>query len=510
MVALMRKQTLSWILFALLAIAGCAEHDDSKGISNPERILTRGIGGDPETLDPGLAEDVHAFSVLIDTFEGLISENAAGELIPGVAERWDVSDDAKVYTFYLRDDARWSNGDPVVALDFVRAIRRVLDPETLSPYGSLLDGVEDLEASSERVLQIRLKSPASHFLALLALPVASPQHESLDASIGNGAYVLVDRIPGSRIQVRKNKHYRDADAVYYDIVNYLPVVDPDAEFNMFRAGELDVTHNIPDAQIAGMLRDNLAEAHISASLSLYYLAFDMTGPPLDDPALRQALSMAIDRQAIVEMLGRGDRAAYGVVPPGISRYDGAQYSWHTQPAEERQATARNLFAAAGYDESLEITFMYDAGGVHEKIALAVTAMWNEVLGFDAAIEKREWKYFLDTRELREDWDVMRFAWVGDYNAPNTFLDIFRSGDEQNLAVYSSADFDKLMAEAAQQQDPQIAASLHASAENVMLNDYPIAPLYFFASKHLVETSIGGFHDNIVDRHASRFLFRKVP
>ena len=349
MVALMRKQTLSWILFALLAIAGCAEHDDSKGISNPERILTRGIGGDPETLDPGLAEDVHAFSVLIDTFEGLISENAAGELIPGVAERWDVSDDAKVYTFYLRDDARWSNGDPVVALDFVRAIRRVLDPETLSPYGSLLDGVEDLEASSERVLQIRLKSPASHFLALLALPVASPQHESLDASIGNGAYVLVDRIPGSRIQVRKNKHYRDADAVYYDIVNYLPVVDPDAEFNMFRAGELDVTHNIPDAQIAGMLRDNLAEAHISASLSLYYLAFDMTGPPLDDPALRQALSMAIDRQAIVEMLGRGDRAAYGVVPPGISGYDGAQYSWHTQPAEERQATARNLFAAAGYD-----------------------------------------------------------------------------------------------------------------------------------------------------------------
>ncbi len=508
----MRNQTLSCLLFLLLALFACAEKDDSAIATNPDRTLSRGIGGDPETLDPGVAEDVHAFSVLIDTYEGLVTENTAGDLVPGVAERWDVSDDARVYTFHLRDNARWSNGDAVIAPDFVRAMRRVLDPQTLSPYGSLLSAIEKLEARSDRVLEIRLANPASHLLAVLALPVAFPRHESGDTSISNGAYVLTSRIPGASIQVQKNQHYWNSSAVFFERVNYLPIVDPLAEFNMFRAGELDVTHNIPDAQVAKMLRDELPEAHVWASLSLYYLAFDLTGPPLDKPGLRQSLSMAIDRRAIVTMLGRGDQPAFSIVPPGVSGYQSASYTWAAWSDDDRRNKARQLYNMAGYEDNdpLPITLMYDAGGIHETIALAVTAMWRDVLGVDATIEKREWKYFLDTRELRDDWDVMRFAWVGDYNAPNTFLDIFRSGDEQNLAAYSSADFDSLMASAAQQSDPRAAAELQRSAEDVLLNDYPIAPLYFYASKHLVNTSIGGYTDNIVDRHASRFLFRKEP
>jgi oligopeptide transport system substrate-binding protein len=506
----MQKPTLSLLLVLLLALFACAEKDDSAIASSPDRILTRGIGGDPETLDPGLAEDVHAFSVLIDTYEGLVTENAAGELVPGIAERWDVSDDAKTYTFHLRENARWSNGDPVIAPDFVRAIRRVLDPETLSPYGSLLSAIEKLEARSDQILEISLATPASHFLAVLALPVAFPRHESGDTSISNGAYRLIRRIPGASIQVQKNPHYRNSAAIFFETVNYLPIVDPIAEFNMFRTGELDVTHNIPDAQVAEMLRDDLGEAHIWASLSLYYLAFDVTGPPLDQSGLRQSLSMAIDRKAIVRMLGRGDQPAFSIVPPGVSGYQSASYTWAAWSDEERRNEARQLYNMAGYDDNnpLSITLMYDAGGIHETIAVAVTAMWRDVLGIDATLEKREWKYFLDTRELRDDWDVMRFAWVGDYNAPNTFLDIFRSSDVQNLAAWSSADFDSLMANAAQQSDPRAAAELQRSAEDVLLNDYPIAPLYFYASKHLVNTSIGGYKDNIVDRHASRFLFRK--
>ena len=505
-----QKQTLSCVLFLLLALFACAEKDDSAIATSPDRTLTRGIGGDPETLDPGIAEDVHAFSVLIDTFEGLVSENAAGELVPGVAERWEVSDDAKVYTFHLRDSARWSNGDPVVAHDFLRALRRVVDPQTLSPYASLLSTVEHLEARSDRILEIRLAAPASHFLALLALPVTFPRHESGDTSISNGAYALSHRVPGASIQTRKNEHYWNTDAVFFDDVIYLPIVNPIAEFNMFRAGEIDVTHNIPDAQVAGMLRDDLAEAHISASLSLYYLAFDMTGPPFDKSRLRQSLSMAIDRSAIVRMLGRGDQPAFSIVPPGVSGYDSATYAWAEWSNEERRKQALQLYNMAGYedDNRPSITLMYVAGGVHEKIALAVTAMWRDVLGIDATIEKREWKYFLETRDRRDDWDVMRFAWVGDYNAPNTFLDIFRSADEQNLAAYSSTDYDELMADAANQRDRQKAAELLRSAEDIVLNDYPIAPLYFYASKHMVDTSIGGFQENIVDRHASRFLFRE--
>jgi len=508
----MQKKTLSCLLFLMLALFACAEKDDSATGTNPDRILTRGIGADPETLDPGVAEDVHAFSVLIDTYEGLVAETADGGLVPGVAERWDVSDDAKVYTFHLRNDARWSNGDPVTAPDFVRAIQRVLDPKTASPYGSLLAAIEGLEARSDRILEIRLATPASHFLAVLALPVAFPRHESGDTRISNGAYTLTNRIPGASIEAQRNQYYWNLETVFFETVNYLPIVDPIAEFNMFRAGELDITHNIPDAQVAGMLRDELAEARIWASLSLYYLAFDLTGPPLDNPGLRQSLSMAIDRKSIVRILGRGDQPAFSIVPPGVNGYQSASHIWADWSDEERRNMARQLYNVAGYDNNnpLSITLMYDAGGIHETIALAVTAMWRDVLGVNTTIEKREWKYFLDSRELRDDWDVMRFAWVGDYNAPNTFLDIFRSGDEQNLAAYSSAAFDDLMFNAAQQSDPRAAAELQQSAEDVVLNDYPIAPLYFYASKHLVHTSIGGYVDNIVDRHASRFLFRKDP
>jgi len=513
-VCFMRNQTLSCLLLLLLTLFACSDKDESAIATDPDpdRILTRGIGGDPETLDPGVAEDVHAFNILIDTYEGLVTENAAGELVPGVAERWDVSDDAKVYTFHLRDNARWSNGDPVIAADFVRAIRRLFDPDTLSPYASLLNAIDTIEGGSDRTLEIRLAAPASHFLAVLALPVAFPRHESGDASISNGAYTLTSRIPGASIRVQKNQHYWNAGAVYFDSVIYLPIVDPTAEYNMFRSGELDLTHNIPDTQVAEMLRNDLAEAHIFGSLSLYYLAFDLTGPPLDNPALRQSLSMAIDRKAIVRMLGRGDQPAFSIVPPGVSGYQSASYLWADRSDEERINKARQLYKMAGYEDHspLSITLMYDAGGIHETIALAVTAMWRDVLSIDVTIEKREWKYFLDTRELRDDWDVMRFAWVGDYNAPNTFLDIFRSGNEQNLAAYSSADFDNLMSDAARQNDAGAAAELQRSAEAVVLNDYPIAPLYFYASKHLVNTSIGGFTDNIVDRHASRFLFRKDP
>lgn len=522
--ALKRNSVFLSLLIIASILGACSERDKTAETGEANRSLVRGIGGSPETLDPGLAEDVHAFTVLVDTYEGLVTENADGQLVPGVAESWNISEDATTYTFHLRKDARWSNGDAVVASDFVRAMRRVADPNSQSPYASLLAPILNFDdvmagreapnalavtAISNEVLEVRLAAPANHFLALLALPVAFPRHESGDVSIGNGAFVITDHQAGARIRARKNTHYRDVDAVYFDEVIYLPIVDPMLEFNMFRTGELDMSHNIPDAMVAGMLSDGRTDAHISASLSMYYLAFDMSGPPFDDLSLRQALSMAIDRRAIVAMLGRGDQPAFSVVPPGISGYDNTAYDWADWAEEKRQQEAVKLYQAAGYDDMnpLQITLLYDAGGVHERIALAVTAMWRDTLGVDASIEKREWKYYLVTRDLRNEWDVMRFAWVGDYNAPNTFLDIFRSYDEQNLAGYSSAAYDELMADAASQIDQQVAARLLRSAEDVVLKDYPIAPLYFYASKHMVAPSVGGFEDNIVDRHASRFLFR---
>ena len=207
----MRKSVFLSLLIISLVLCACGENNDVAMTGEANRSLVRGIGGDPETLDPGLAEDVHAFAVLIDTFEGLVTENAAGQLVPGVAESWDISEDATTYTFKFRKNVRWSNGDPVVASDFVRAMRRVADPQSLSPYASLLAPILNFDdvvtgrrtpdalavtAVSDGTLEIRLADPANHFLAVLALPIAFPRHKSGDVSIGNGAFVVTHRQAG--------------------------------------------------------------------------------------------------------------------------------------------------------------------------------------------------------------------------------------------------------------------------------------------------------------------------
>jgi oligopeptide transport system substrate-binding protein len=199
--------------------------------------------------------------------------------------------------------------------------------------------------------------------------------------------------------------------------------------------------------------------------------------------------------------------AYAVVPPGTADYEGASYAWQDLAGADREAAARQAYAAAGYsaDQPLRIDLVYDTGDIHERVALAVTAMWREVLGIETSLDKREWMYFLDTRDQREEWDAMRFAWFGDYNSPMTFLEIFESSSPQNLPGYRSLAYDATIAAAAGTTDTQAAGALMAEAESTLLEAYPLAPLYFFVSKHLVDASIEGFEDNIMDRHPSRFL-----
>ncbi len=242
-------------------------------------------------------------------------------------------------------------------------------------------------------------------------------------------------------------------------------------------------------------------------MALYYLAFDLSEAPLDTRSLRQALTMAIDREQLVTLMGRGEQAAYGVVPPGVAAYESVAFHWQDLSKDDREQRAKDLYALAGYSPAnpLNIDLVYDAGDIHERVALAVTAMWREVLGVETRLDKKEWKYFLDTRDQRGEWDVMRFAWFGDYNAASTFLDIFRAGNAQNLAGYQSARYDELLSAAASHNDVQAAASLMHDAEAQLIGDYPIAPLYFFVSKHLVRSHVLGFEGNVMDRHPSRYL-----
>jgi oligopeptide transport system substrate-binding protein len=259
------------------------------------------------------------------------------------------------------------------------------------------------------------------------------------------------------------------------------------------------------------LRETHADdLRISPYLALYYLAFDLSEAPFDNATLRQALSMAIDRDVLVRVTGRGEQPAYGLIPDGVNDYVPARFAWRAEPADVRLAKARELYAQAGYSEAepLQLTLLYDAADIHETIALAVSEMWRKHLGVDVRLDKREWKYFLSTRENRDEWQVMRFAWTGDFDHPATFADIFRSVSPQNLPGYASVRYDRLLAEAEATVDVAAQMRLYAAAEAVLLEDSPIAPLYFYVSKHLVSPAIAGFENNVFDRHPSRYLRKR--
>ena len=521
----LKRVRLHFAIFLVLFITtACGGQSDGPASAERSTMLVRGNGAEATTLDPALAEDIHSFNILIDMYEGLVAENAAGEIVPGVAKSWQVSDDGLVYTFELRGDARWSNGDRVAAEDFVRAFRHVADSNTASFYATLFNAIVNfgdavagerpsdsiaVRAISDTRLDIRLSTPTAHFLELLALPTAQPRHESGNYLVSNGAYQIQGEHTIGAIELVKNPFYWDAQSVYFDTVRYLPIVDEMAEFNMYRSGEIDLTHNIPDAMVQSELATNDSEVRIAPSLAFYYYAFDVTEPPFDNEKLRQSLSMAVDRHAITELLGRGDAAAYGVVPPGVAHYSGASYDWSSHPTTDRLDTARRLFEDAGYSRGkpLEVTLLYDAGGVHERVAIAISSMWKQHLGVETVLLKREWQYFLQSRDQRGDWDIMRFAWFGDYNAPSTFLEIFSSSSTQNLAGYSSENYDALLLEASKSRELASANALFRSAEATLINDYPVIPIYFFVSKHMVDESIGGFETNVVDRHPSKYLRR---
>lgn len=516
-----------------LSLASCTKPPADSSAGPRNELVRRGNIEDPETLDPALAEDIHTFNVLIDLYEGLVAEDARGQLVPGVAESWAIGDDGLSYTFKLRSTARWSNEEPVVSLDFVRAFRRAASPATHSAYAGLLAPIENFEdvksgiASEEELgvvakdrltLIVRLSEPSAHFLSVLAMPIAFPlyddgsnraQFDNADHFVGNGAYVLVGRSVGRPVRLRRSVSYWNADSVTVEFIEYVAIVNETAEFNMYRTGELDITGTIPTSHIDQARENFSSEVRIAPSLALYYLAFDLTEPPLDNQLLREALSMAIDRDQLVDVLGRGEQPAYSIVPPGVANHEGVEYSWRTAERDQRIEQAHQLYNNAGYstENPLKLKLLYDAGGIHETVALIIRSMWQESLGVVVELDKREWKYFLDTRDVREEWQTMRFSWFGDYNDASTFTDIFHSESAQNLAMYSSAEYDHLINSAATEIDPGIRAGILARAEARLINDYPIAPLYFYVSKHMVKPNILGFENNILDRHPSKYLRR---
>lgn len=498
-------------------------------------VLDRGLGQEPESLDPHLARTTQAHTVQRDLFEGLVVYTPDGTLAPGVAERWTVSDDGQTYTFFLREAARWSNGEPVTARDFVVSLQRLVAPETAAFYAEALGVIENVsaivagdmpverlgvEARGDYELVFRLTRPTPYFLALLTHPSAFPVNPgnlaeyAADFSrpgnlVSNGAYRLEEWVLGSVIELKRNEQYWNDANTAIGAVRHHIVQEPRAELFRYRAGELDITSTVPSEDFAEVRAELPGQLRIAPQLSVYFYGINLNHPELGSkPKLREALSMAIDRQALVEqVVGRGEAPAYSFVPPGVDNYEAPSLAFAMLSPDDRRDRARQLYREAGYSEEnpLEIELRYNTSATHKRIALAIQEMWSEVLGFEVTPINEEFRVLVANMRAMEITEVFRLSWNGDYNDASSFLSLFESDNPSNMFGYSSDDFDSYMSRAAEQTDPDRRRLYLEEAERELLNDHVVIPLYFPVSKHLVRPYIAGWQDNVLDYHYSQHL-----
>ncbi len=504
----------------LTVLAACGGQSDSDNSS----VLNRGIATDPETLDAHKARSLQSADVLREIGEGLVTFTATGELTPGAAESWAVSDDGLTYTFQLRETAKWSNGDSVIAEHFVFAAKRLRDPDTAAFYAAFLSDVTSIEADGEQTLVVTLAQPTPYLLNLLTHPATFPMHPgSLEEHgdrfarpgnlLSNGAYVLTDWVPGSVVTLQRNIHYWDNANTAIDEVRHHVLTDDSTQLARYRAGEIDITSSVPTENFAELRKEHGDSLRIAPFLNIYYYGFNLSKPPFkDNPELRQALSMTIDRELLVEkVIGRGETAAYSWVPPGVNNYKPTVFSYAPLTQAKRNKIAQGLYEAAGYssEKPLKIEIRYNTNDTHRAIAIAVQAMWREALGVEATLVNEEFQVLLANIRAREITQVFRGSWTGDYNDAHTFLSIMQTDSAANVPGYSSAEYDDLMQRAAGQVDLEARRLYLEEAERVMLADHPAIPIYFYVSKHLVAPRVKGWGDNDLDYHYSQHLSLKA-
>jgi oligopeptide transport system substrate-binding protein len=496
--------------------------------------LERGNGPEPATLDAHRCQEVACGNVLRDLYEGLVTEDAQGRLIPGMAQRWSVSRNGRVWTFVLREGLRWSNGEALDAGQVVASFRRAFAPATAAPFGELFDplhGARAVQAGDLPPEALGVAAPDARTVvftldrnaplpALLTLPIAFPvylpavakfgsQHTRPGQLVSNGAYRLAAWTPQANLVVERNGHFHAAREVAIERVRFHVTEDAAAELQRFAAGDLHLTEVVPPQPLDALRARFGTQLRISPYLGAFWLGMNLTQPPLrDNPQLRRALALAVDRDKLTRHItGFGEQPAYGIVPPGIAGYTPAAAPWSSLSQVQRETQARALYRAAGYSAKnpLVIELRYNTSTPHRRMALAVAAMWREVLGAQVRLRNEEWKVFVGNRKQRVITQVFRGGWIADVPDARNFLAAFGSDGPLNWTGYDDAGFrDRLARSDAAPTEAARNAWLRA-AEQRLLNADAVLPLYFYTSKHLVDARVSGYEPNLLDRHASRWL-----
>jgi oligopeptide transport system substrate-binding protein len=551
-----RRQVLEspWVLlhramisFVITTLIGCGGNGQNSGDgpsaqvkgekSAAVRILRRGLPGEPRTLDPQLGEDTFSFPVLRDLYEGLTAEDRNGQIVPGAAESWAVDKTGTIYTFQLRPTAKWSNGDQTLATEYVLGLRRAVDPKTASGSSALLaviKGASDIIAGRKQVtelgvtaignstVQIELEHPAPFILQILSQPIAAPAHLSAKQSpdtpesaektkVSNGPYTLVTRITGSFIELARNSNYWDAPNVLIERVRYINAESEATEIREYIAGQLDMTSTIPAPDLDRITQKYGSEIQTAPILGTLYLGLDVSEPPLrDNRDLREALSIAVDRDLISEHVTLGVTPAYSFVAKGISGYKPPAYQWSNWTREHQLDYARTLFAHSGYSERkpLHLTLYFNTGESIQRIMIAIAAGWKKNLGVATELVSDEFRVFLAGRKDHSRWDVARLGWYADYDDPASFLEVFSKNNSQNDPGYMSAEFNRLIDAARIEPDPAERIRLLQKSEEILLNDYPIVPVYFYTARRLVKPYLGGAEITPLNHTYSKHLYWK--
>jgi oligopeptide transport system substrate-binding protein len=529
------------MLLSLPLQSGCSARERAVDVATREGVLLRGNLSEPKDLDPHVVTGVTEFNIISALLEGLVGENPVDlSPEPAAAERWTISDDGTVYTFFLRGNGRWSNGDPVTAGDFVFSFRRMLAPGMGSPYAYMLYGLKNAEAFhrgagtnaaavgakalDSGTLELTLEAPVPHFLSLLAhhswFPVHPPTVLRFGKAdeigtpwtqpgnyVGNGPFVLVAWKPGNCIEVRKNALYWDSGAVSLSGMRFYPIGDHKIEERAFLAGQLHITGTVPIDRIEYYRKNRPDILRLDPYLGTYYYLLNVTKPPFDDARVRRAFSMAVDREQIVRFITRGGEApAFFFTPPDTDGYT-CRSSIGGSIDE-----ARRLLAEAGYPGGSgfpRVSVLFNTSEAHARIAQAVQQMWRQNLGVDVELLNMEWKVYLDqTQSLK--FDVARAGWIGDYADPNSFLDMWVTGGGNNRTGWSNRDYDALIRQAAGTLDTSARMDLFQRAEAILLAEMPVIPLYFYRSKALIDGAVKGWNPTILDHHPYKHVSLSRP
>jgi oligopeptide transport system substrate-binding protein len=535
--ALRLPSSVLCILFSVLCLTGCLKRETAVERGNRDQTLHRGMGPEPADLDPHLATTANDYAVLSALFEGLVGEHPETLApVPGVAARWELSADQLTYTFHLRPDAKWSNGDPVTAQDFLASWQRVLTPSLAADNAYLLYIVQNAEAfhrgtltdfaqvgfsaPDARTVRITLEHPAAYFLSLLQHWVWWPVHLPTlqksgspyergnrwarpDTFVGNGPFNLAEWRTGQHIHVVKSPTYWDAATVRLNAIRLHPIEDLNAEERAFRSGQLHLTEALPVAKVDAYRASDPDLLRIDPYLGTYYYTLNTNRPFINDPKVRRALALAVDRTGIVEKILRGgQQPARAFTPPDTAGYTPAAQLPTDFPE------ARRLLAEAGYPEGRGapvLDILLNTSENHRIIAEALQATWRKELGLEIRLNNMEGKSVLAARRAG-DFQILRSSWIGDYNDPATFLNVWTSVSGNNHSGWSRPDYDQLLFQAARTSDPAARHALFQQAEALLIADAPIIPLYHYTHVFLKHPSVQGWHPNLLDHHPYKHVW----